>query len=82
MKVKKWLGIPNLKFYEKYISDWHQFLLTCEEAMIELEKENIQILTTYILRLFYQTPYEAADDQAFYQEFYERREQVRKKLGI
>ena len=50
--------------------------------MIELEKENIQILTTYILRLFYQTPYEAADDQAFYQEFYERREQVRKKLGI
>ena len=73
VKVKKWLGIPNLKSYEKYISDWHQFLLTCEEAMIELEKENIQILTTYILRLFYQTPYEAADDQAFYQEFYERR---------
>lgn len=82
VKVKKWLGITNLKAYEQYISDWHQFLLTCEESIGELEKENIQILTTYILRLFYQTPYEAEDDGAFYQEFYQRREQVRKTLGI
>lgn len=72
----------NLKAYEQYISDWHQFLLTCEESIGELEKENIQILTTYILRLFYQTPYEAEDDGSFYQEFYQRREQVRKTLGI
>lgn len=82
VKVKKWLGITNLKAYEQYISDWHQFLLTCEESIAELEKENIQILTTYILRLFYQTPYEAEDDGSFYQEFYQRREQVRKTLGI
>ena len=82
VKVKKWLGITNLKAYEQYISDWHQFLLTCEESIGELEKENIQILTTYILRLFYQTPYEAEDDGSFYQEFYQRREQVRKTLGI
>ena len=82
VKVKKWLGITNLKSYEQYISDWHQFLLTCEESIGELEKENIQILTTYILRLFYQTPYEAEDDGSFYQEFYQRREQVRKTLGI
>ena len=82
VKVKKWLGITNLKAYEQYISDWHQFLLTCEESIGELEIENIQILTTYILRLFYQTPYEAEDDGSFYQEFYQRREQVRKTLGI
>ena len=82
VKVKKWLGITNLKAYEQYISDWDQFLLTCEESIGELEKENIQILTTYILRLFYQTPYEAEDDGSFYQEFYQRREQVRKTLGI
>ena len=82
VKEKKWLGITNLKAYEQYISDWHQFLLTCEESIGELEKENIQILTTYILRLFYQTPYEAEDDGSFYQEFYQRREQVRKTLGI
>ena len=82
VKVKKWLGITNLKAYEQYISDWHQFLLTCEESIGELEKENIHILTTYILRLFYQTPYEAEDDGSFYQEFYQRREQVRKTLGI
>ena len=82
VKVKKWLGITNLKAYEQYISDWHQCLLTCEESIGEREKENIQILTTYILRLFYQTPYEAEDDGSFYQEFYQRREQVRKTLGI
>lgn len=82
VKVKKWLGITNLKAYEKYISDWHTFLQTCEEAMRELEQENIRILTMYVLRLFYQTPYQAEDDEAFYQEFYARREQVRKTLGI
>ena len=38
VKVKKWLGITNLKAYEQYISDWHQFLLTCEESIGELEK--------------------------------------------
>ena len=82
VKEKKWLGITNLKAYEKYISDWHKFLQTCEEAMRELEQENVRILTMYVLRLFYQTPYQAEDDEAFYQEFYDRREQVRKILGI
>lgn len=50
--------------------------------MRELEQENVRILTMYVLRLFYQTPYQAEDDEAFYQEFYDRREQVRKILGI
>ena len=27
MKVKKWLGIPELKHYEAYIVSWHQLIL-------------------------------------------------------
>ena len=67
--MKKWPGITNLKAYEKYISDWHTFLQTCEGAMRELEQENIRILTMYVLRLFYQTPYQAEDDEAFIRNF-------------
>ena len=33
MKVKKWLGIENLKTYETYISRWHEFLNKSEDGM-------------------------------------------------
>lgn len=79
IKVKKWLGIPELLVYEKYISDWHQFLLDCEEAIEELNDENIRILTLYIVKIFYQTSYES---EQFYEEFYDRLKQVKETLGI
>lgn len=79
VKVKKWLGIPNLAAYEKYITDWHQFLLDCEDGIQTLDEENIRILNLYVLKMFYQTAYEAED---FYGEFYSRLEQVRNTLGI
>ena len=40
---------PLGRLYEE--EGFRYFLLTCEESIGELEKENIQILTTYILRL-------------------------------
>ena len=33
VKIKKWLGIPNLKAYESYIMAWHDFLNECEECI-------------------------------------------------
>ena len=41
MKVKKWLGIENLKTYETYISRWHEFLNKSEDGMKELDEQNI-----------------------------------------
>lgn len=84
VKVKKWLGIANLKAYESYIFSWHSFMKKCEEAMGQLSEEEMKILQLFVLRTFYQTPYKAkfSDGEAFYREYESRREMVRAKLGI
>ena len=79
VKIKKWLGISNLSAYEKYIADWHRFLLDCEAGIQTLDEENTRILNLYVLKMFYQTAYESED---FYGEFYERLQQVKNTLGI
>ena len=35
IKVKKWLGIPDIKSYEKFVWDWHDFVNKCEDALVE-----------------------------------------------
>lgn len=37
IKIKKWLGIANLKAYEDYIWKWHGFLKDCENAIFGLD---------------------------------------------
>ena len=82
MKIKKWLGLPNLKAYENYILEWHDFLNDCEEALPGLDDKNARILTLYVLRRFYEAGWAAADENTFYAEFSARLEEVREKLGI
>lgn len=82
IKIKKWLGIPNLKAYEDYIMEWHRFLGQCGEAMDTLSEENVRILTLYVLRRFYETAYLAADENSFYEEFAARLGEVREKFGF
>lgn len=78
VKVKKWLDIPELKQYEQYIWEWHQFQKACQQALDELSEEQIRILNLLILKTFYQKPY----GQDFYQEFYNRLDMIKEKLGI
>lgn len=82
IKIKKWLGIPNLKAYENYILGWHGFLNQCEDALETLSEENVRILELYVLRRFYETAYMAADENGFYEEFSARMEEVKEKLGF
>lgn len=79
IKVKKWLGIADIKSYEKYIWDWHQFINQCEEALKELDEEQKKILTLYILKTFYQTVY---SDENFYSDFYDRLEKTKEMFGF
>ncbi len=78
VKVKKWLGIPDLKWYERYISLWHGFLKDCEQHLQELTAEQLQVLTMFLLRSFYQTPY----GTDFFVEFETRLNQVRGQLNL
>ena len=82
VKIKKWLGIPNLKAYERYIMEWHDFLNECESSLESLSDENTRILTLYVLRRFYETSYMSQDDIGFYEEFRARMTEVREKLGM
>ena len=79
IKVKKWLGISDIKSYEKYILDWHTFINQCEEALVQLEEEQRKLLTLYILKTFYQITYSETD---FYQEFYTRLERAKEMFGF
>lgn len=80
IKIKKWLGIPNLKAYENYILEWHGFLNQCEDVLETLSEENVRILELYVLRRFYETAYMAADENGFYEEFSARMEEVKEKF--
>lgn len=82
IKIKKWLGIPNLKAYENYIMEWHALLNQCENALETLSEENVRILEMYVLRRFYETAYMAADENGFYEEFSSRLGEVREKFGF
>ena len=79
IKVKKWLGIDDIKSYEKYIWDWHSFLNQCEETLIELDEQQQKTLALYLLKTFYQTAY---PKDSFYNEFYSRLEKTKEMFGF
>lgn len=81
IKVKKWLDTPDLKQYEKFVLDWHNFLLDVQEVFYETEDETlIKNLNMYVLSRFYYTPYK--EDEDFYPQFYVRLEEAKKLLDL
>lgn len=73
VKIRKWIDMPDIKHYEKFITDWHYFLKPLQEYAMDFEHgEKIKKLSMLILQQFYLKPYAADGD--FYQEFYERLE--------
>lgn len=73
IKIKKWIGIEDISSYEKYILEWHRFLKKCEEGQKELDENNKRVLAMYVLKTFYQTPFDISKEEtSFYKEFYDR----------
>ena len=69
IKLKKWLGIPELARYEQFVKDWHFFLKDAERKLSEAENEEIpKRINLFLLQQFFQKPY----GDAFYEAFYER----------
>lgn len=83
VKIKKWLGIPDIRAYEQYIKHWHDLIVVCRDALTELREEEQKTLALFLLKSFYQTPYPASCDAAvFYTEFYQRLQTVSVTLGL
>lgn len=74
VKIEKWLGIPNLKKNEAFITTWHYFCKDFQERMQEMlaagEDEKVKKRNLSMLELFYRKPYERGRD--FYEQFGER----------
>lgn len=66
VKVKKWIDTPNLKNYEKFICDWHYFLIDMENYLKE-KPESAKEVSMYILKEFYMQPY--VENEDFYEQF-------------
>ena len=74
VKLKKWLGIPEIGKYEQYVADWHYFLKMVKSIIENSENgEIIKKVNMLLLGEFYGKPYEKTRD--FYQQFYERLEE-------
>lgn len=63
VKVRKWMDTPDGASYDKFIADWHYFLLDLQQ---KLTAENSRKISMYVLQQFYLTPYENED---FYGSF-------------
>ncbi len=77
VKVKKWMGIPDLLKYEAYISKWHYFLKDMQKIVKETQNDIIiKNLNLYLLNQFYIKPYDTVSqggqEADFYGQFYER----------
>lgn len=70
VKVKKWLGITDIKSHEEYIFMWHKFINNIIDYMSEREDDNLnKQINMYVLQNFFIKPYEKDE---FYKQFNER----------
>ena len=73
MQIKQFLGIENIREYEIYITDWHQFLKKQEKMVMDAmqagEEERVKSFTMELLQKFYVMPFTKGD---FFEQYYER----------
>ena len=81
IKVRKWIDTPDLKEYEKFVADWHYFLLDVQEVLYNSEDSQlIRNLNLYVVRRFFMQPYSMEED--FYSQFYARLKEGRELLTL
>lgn len=76
VKVKKWIDTPNLKQYEWFVNDWHEFLMKLEKRAMDTEEAAAKQISMFLLQNFYVNPYDRAKD--FYPQYEERMKEARK----
>ena len=78
--VKKWIDTPNLKENEKFISDWHYFILDLQERFQRIpDDEMIKKINMLVLQYFFLEKYDSEHD--FYPQFQKRLEEMKKIIG-
>lgn len=76
VKIARWLDVPDVRRYERYVLEWHDFLEETETFLKEQDDERLsREFNVYLLRQMFETPYETEE---FYGEFSERLEKIRR----
>lgn len=71
VKVKKWIDTPDLKQNEKYILEWHDFVIELQEQLMEMTDESYsKKINLFLLQSFFVEPYDMQTD--FYIQFRNR----------
>lgn len=63
MKIKKWIGIPDSRQYEKFLLTWHDLRKELQER---LNEDNMKAVNMQFIRIFYEDQYM---DENFYGQF-------------
>ena len=84
VKINKWLNVPRLKDYEKFLVEWHGLTKSLRAFYVEQEQGEavIKAINMKFLQIFYLNPY-GGDD--FYAEFEMRMNEMQnflKALGL
>lgn len=80
IRIKKWLGIPDLTRYEDYVCNWHYLLMDLQSHIERTNDEAYQKqVSMYVLQNFYLTPY---PEEGFYEAFKERYETCKKLFHL
>lgn len=75
IKLKKWLGIPALGEYEKYILHYHNLLKSVTARFTEdTNDEVIKSINMLILNTLFKEPYNG--NESFYPQYYERASKI------
>ena len=75
VRISRWLGIPDLEEYERFVRRWHAFWLdACKEA----DSGDRKAVSMAVLTLFYLTDWDM--DASFYLQFEERLAAGRERL--
>lgn len=71
VKISKWIGMPEISKYHRFVLDWHELTRKCQQVLESMQdEETAKSINLYLLHQFFQKPYNLSDD--FYQQFYER----------
>jgi len=77
VKIKSWMGTPELGRYEKYICDWHYFISDIQKYSNSADEDEVSQINNVLLKIFYLTPY----GHGFYEDFYERLAKVKSLMS-
>jgi Fe-S-cluster containining protein len=80
-KVRKWIDTPDITQNEKYIINWHYFVLEVQDIVKSTQEEaRRKDISLYLLKLFFMKPYDKTSD--FYLQFQERLAAAKDVLGL